>query len=426
MDSILENLSHETEPKRTEEYRGGGAAQRKLTIRPPAGRIICLKPAPTAPRRRTWTPILRNSPATGRPPPGPQLFGPPPKARAKPTLQRTTPRAPDAGPLSVDPRAPRAHVAARPTSEAPPTAEETLAALGAPGDDEAPPTAPPTAEEAMEALGVPRYVRDALAAADGRGGYGGRPRRGAAARAEEAAAERLRQHLGSRRSSSWSRATRTSLLGKTAASSSATRRGSAPSSCSRYFTVKTGTATFPSFARQLNYYGFARAKTGATSPTCTRVGRSRTSRRWPARTSRRGRSPRRRRPSRSFLWRSTAASSRSDVLREEVRSCASALAQAEAALPIHTAGSARATARSAIFLADSATSNDVCAFVGSTTARRTPTGRSRAIYCFRPSAGMMGSRSGSTRSARCLVPRSTASARATCTTCWLRSSGAGR
>ena len=109
--------------------------------------------------------ILRNLAGYRPPPPGPQLFGPPPKARAKPTLQRTTPRAPDAGPLPSILELLEQHVAARPTSEAPPTAEETLAALGdAAGPDaaEAAPRAPPTAEEAMEALGVPRYVRDAL------------------------------------------------------------------------------------------------------------------------------------------------------------------------------------------------------------------------------------------------------------------------
>ena len=114
-------------------------------------------PAATAPQKDVDA-ILRNLAGYRPPPPGPQLFGPPPKARAKPTLQRTTPRAPDAGPLPSILELLEQHVAARPTIEAPPTAEETLAALGAPGDNEAPPTAPPTAEEAMEALGVPRYV----------------------------------------------------------------------------------------------------------------------------------------------------------------------------------------------------------------------------------------------------------------------------
>ena len=145
--------------------------------------------------------ILRNLAGYRPPPPGPQLFGPPPKARAKPTSADDAARA-RRGPAAVDPRAARAARGRPPDEcEAPPTAEETLAALGAPatpGGGAAAPRAPPTAEEAMEALGVPRYVRDALRAPptaeeatedvrDARPGA-------AAARAEEAAAERLRQH----------------------------------------------------------------------------------------------------------------------------------------------------------------------------------------------------------------------------------------
>mgnify|MGYP003311903485 CR=1 FL=1 len=126
----------------------GGHSQKdvdaKLTIRLPAGsNTLSEAAAPPAPQKDVGA-ILRNLAGYRPPPPGPQLFGPPPKARAKPTLQRTTPRAPDAGPLPSILELLEQHVAARPTSEAPPTAEETLAALGAPGDDEAPPTAPPS------------------------------------------------------------------------------------------------------------------------------------------------------------------------------------------------------------------------------------------------------------------------------------------
>ena len=165
MDSILENLSHKTEPSA---QKAPAAPQRKLTIRLPAGsnhlseavgatapggqpQLTIRLPAGShnsseaaQPPQKDVDAILKNLAGYRPPPPGPQMFGPPPKARAKPTLRKTTPRAPDAGPLPSILELLERHVAARPTSEAPPTAEETLAALGAPGDEAAPP-APPTA-----------------------------------------------------------------------------------------------------------------------------------------------------------------------------------------------------------------------------------------------------------------------------------------
>ena len=126
MDSILQNLSHETEPSAQKNTAAAAPPpQRKLTIRLPAGsNHLCEAAAATAPQKDVDA-ILRNLAGYRPPPPGPQLFGPPPKARAKPTLQRTTPRAPDAGPLPSILELLEQHVAARPTSEAPPTAEET-------------------------------------------------------------------------------------------------------------------------------------------------------------------------------------------------------------------------------------------------------------------------------------------------------------
>ena len=131
MDSILENLSHKTEPSaQTDSSVAAPAPQRKLTIRLPAAsnhlseavastapgghsqkdvdaKLTIRLPvgsnhlpdaaAATAPPQKDVGAILRNLAGYRPPPPGPQLFGPPPKARAKPTLRRTTPRAPDAG-----------------------------------------------------------------------------------------------------------------------------------------------------------------------------------------------------------------------------------------------------------------------------------------------------------------------------------------
>ena len=109
MESILQNLSHETEPSAQKDTAAPPPPQRKLTIRLPAGSTNSCEAA-AEPQQKDVDAILRNLAGYRPPPPGPQMFGPPPKARAKPTLQRTTPRAPDAGPSA---RSIFAHDAAR-------------------------------------------------------------------------------------------------------------------------------------------------------------------------------------------------------------------------------------------------------------------------------------------------------------------------
>jgi hypothetical protein len=372
MDSILQNLSHETEPSAHNTVAPAPAPQRKLTIRLPVGSNNSYEAAaPTAPRKDVDA-ILKNLAGYRPPPPGPQLFGPPPKARAKPTLQRTTPRAPDAGPLPSILELLEQHVAARPTSEeAPPTAEETLAALGAPGDDEAPPTAPPTAEEAMEALGVPRYVRDALRAPP---------------TAEEATEDvrdaappppaRKKRRLSGFGSTPKFPAKLMEMVSRHAdvvtwENNQLVVRDPARLCAElmpRYFTVKTGTATFPSFARQLNYYGFSRAKTGAdlayVHPGVVKV--------EDLATLARKDEPARKKPKAAEAVEVVSVEehrrvvAERDMLREEVSKLRKALAQAEAALPIHTAEAIKQgdLPDPRLYLADSATSNDVCAFCG--------------------------------------------------------------
>ena len=136
----------------------------------------------------------------------------------------------------------------------------------------------------------------------------------------------------------------------------------------RYFTVKTGTATFPSFARQLNYYGFSRAKTGAdlayVHPGVVKV--------EDLATLARKDEPARKKPKAAeavevvSLEEHRRVVAERDMLREEVSKLRKALAQAEAALPIHTAEAIKQGDRPdpRFYLADSATSNDVCAFCG--------------------------------------------------------------
>ena len=132
----------------------------------------------------------------------------------------------------------------------------------------------------------------------------------------------------------------------------------------RYFTVKTGTATFPSFARQLNYYGFSRAKTGAdlayVHPGVVKV--------EDLATLARKDEPARKKPKAAeavevvSLEEHRRVVAERDMLREEVSKLRKALAQAEAALPIHTAEAVRQGDRPdpRLYLADSATTKDVC------------------------------------------------------------------
>ena len=78
MESILQNLSHKTEPSAQKNtVAAAPAPQRKLTIRLPAGSHNSSEAASTAPQKDVDA-ILRNLAGYRPPPPGPQLFGPPP------------------------------------------------------------------------------------------------------------------------------------------------------------------------------------------------------------------------------------------------------------------------------------------------------------------------------------------------------------
>ena len=199
----------------------------------------------------------------------------------------------------------------------------------------------------------------------------------------------------------------------------------------RYFTIKTGgTASFPSFARQLNYYGFSRAKTGSdlayVHPGVVKV--------EDLATLARKDEPARKKPKAAeavevvSLEEHRRVVAERDMLRDEVSKLRRALAQAEAALPIHTAEAIKQGDRPdpRLYLADSATSNDVCAFCGKHHGTPNADGTLEGDLLFPPFRGNDGKPVWvHAQCARCLVPRSTASARVTCTTCWLRSSAAG-